>query len=88
MSEMRGTTRFSFVTMERCSALEITLSSAEMGSRWLTPEVPSTRLSLRASNAMRSTTSLMKPGTSRGLPSRSVHASCSVISMPCSTVGG
>ena len=46
------------------------------------------RLSVRASNAMRSITSLMKSGTRTGFPSRAVHASCCVISIPSSTDSG
>jgi hypothetical protein len=84
----RGTTCFSLSKIERCSALESTFSNTLIGSRWLTPERPSMRLSPRASNATRSTSSRMKSGSSSARPSRSSHASCSVISIPCSTVGG
>ena len=41
----------------RRSAFEMTFSSTEIGSRWLTPERLSTRLSSRAENASCSTVS-------------------------------
>ena len=63
-------------------------SSTLIGSRWLTPERLSTRLSSRASKAIRSITSSTKSGMSSGVPPRPVHASCAVISMPSCTVRG
>ena len=87
-SVTRGTTRFSLLTMPRRSALEMTASTRLMGSRWLTPERRSTRLSARASNATRSINSRMNWGMSSCRPSRSVQASCRVIFMPSSSVVG
>ena len=84
----RGTTFLSPSAIERRSALETAFSRTLMGSRWLTPERLSTRLSSRASKATRSMTSSTKSGTSSGMPPRSTHASCAVISMPSGTVRG
>ena len=62
-SLIRGTTGSSSQRRARRSALEIAFSSTLIGSRWLTPERLSTRLSSRASNATRSITSSTKSGT-------------------------
>ncbi len=72
----------------RRSAFETTLSSTVIGRRCETPERRSTRWSSRASKAIRSTISLIMPGTWTGRPPRSVHASCSVIATPCSRSSG
>ena len=88
MSDTRGTTTFSLVRMVRRSALDTTFSSSEIGSRCDTPLRRSTRLSSRASKAMRSISSSMNSGTRIGRPSRSTHASCFVIAVPSSTVSG
>ena len=48
MSAARATVDFSAVRAARCSALLTTLSSVVIGTRWLTPERRSTRLSSRA----------------------------------------
>ena len=82
MSEMRGTISASPDTMARRSALETTFSMTVIGMRCDTPDRLSMRRSLRASNAMRSITSAMKSGTRTARLSRSVHASCRVMSMP------
>ena len=88
-SEMRGTTVFSFVTIVRRSAFDSTLSSTLIGRRCDTPLRRSTRLSSRASNAIRSINSAMKSGTRTDLaPFRSTHASCWVMAVPNSTVSG
>ncbi len=88
MSEMRGTTSHSPVCTARRSALEIAFSITEIGIRCETPERLSTRLSVRASNAMRSTSSAMKSGTRTGSPPRVVHASWRVMATPRSTLAG
>ena len=87
-SPMRGTTLSSERRRARRSAFEIMLSMTVIGMRWLTPERWSTRLSSRARNAIRSTVSATKSGTSTHTPSRAVHDSWRVISMPVSTSSG
>ena len=87
-SEMRGTISSSPVTMARRSELETTFSITLIGMRCDTPDRRSMRLSVRASNAMRSTTSAMKSGTRTVFASRVVHDSCAVMAMPSSTVSG
>ena len=61
---------------------------AELRAEVGTPERLSTRRSVRASNATRSTTSEMISGTRTGRGRRFVHASCFVISIPRSTDSG
>ena len=90
-SVSRGTTSRSLPPMARRSAFETTFSSTEIGMRCDTPERRSTRLSVRASKATRSTSSLSSGGTRTGgePPAwRAVHASCRVIAIPSSTSSG
>src|SRR2546422_970372 len=70
--------------MVRRSALDTTFSSTLIGRRWDTPLRRSTRLSSRASNAMRSISSSMKSGSFSGRPLRSSHDSWRVIAPPSS----
>jgi hypothetical protein len=79
----RATAQSSRFISARRSAFETTFSIAEIGSRWLTPERLSMRRSCRAWNAISSTTSATKVGTSvRGpTPSRVSHASWAVIAI-------
>jgi hypothetical protein len=89
MSLILGTITSSPSRRARRSALETAFSNTVIGSRWDTPLRRSTRLSSRASNAIRSMTSAMKSGITTGRSSpRSIHASCAVIAMPSSTVRG
>jgi hypothetical protein len=73
--------------------LRPTFSITVIGMRCDTPERLSMRLSLRASNATRSTTSAHDLGHAHRLarppPSvRAVHASCCVMLIPSSTLSG
>src|SRR5207302_11323236 len=77
-SLMRGTAVFSSLRKARRSALEITFSMQLMGKRWLTPERLSTRLSSRATKAIRSITSCTYFGRCKRYPFRLVQASCAV----------
>ena len=88
MSAIRGTTVFSFVRMARRSAFDAAFSNTLMGNRCETPLRLSTRLSVRASNAIRSISSAMKSGTRSARPVRASHASCMEIVAPSSTVSG
>jgi hypothetical protein len=59
---MRGVAIISLFNKARRSAFETTLSSKEIGRRWLTPERLSMRLSVRAMKATCSAISLISGG--------------------------
>ncbi|MYI75516.1 MAG: hypothetical protein F4057_09440 [Acidobacteria bacterium] len=89
----RATTASSPAASARRSAFDNTFSRQVIGSRWLTPERRSTRLSARAWNAISSMVSRTNGGTVAPSPAsaaapRATHASWAVMATASLRVRG